>query len=255
MYSYDLFVAASDLSAIVPDLASSACALQTRAQFLCHPVFLLVLVSLRHRNEIMANLGSLLFDWGGLSSPLELSISNGPIERSSVSDRFAPHLSLLSSGTESAAASRRMRVSDYHCSLLSLSGQVTPQLRHCQHISESIRWELKKRPQTSVSDQPIVANHFSPNEILIVMAETAEEISKRPKFARNSNGPLEKTLRHGQGARQRQARLFIHGRIFVIGCVAVYFLVGSKLIPVTQAKCRGIVRISTRHSVIVIVLQ
>jgi len=86
-----------------------------------------------------------------------------------------------------------------------------------------------------------IVDPFSADAILIVMAETAEEISKRPKFARNSNGPLsEKTLARSR-ARGRD-KLFIKQALILLVASHV-FSRRLQADPAAQASAGVIVRI------------
>gem|GEM_PF-156534 len=100
----------------------------------------------------------------------------------------------------------------------------------------------------------IVAPISAPNAILIVMAETAEEISKRPEIRKELQRATGEKRSDTVKARGRDKLWFIIQALILIGCVAVYFLVGSKLIPLPQASAGVIVRILRGTALIVVVL-
>jgi len=86
------------------------------------------------------------------------------------------------------------------------------------------------------------------------MAETAEEISKRPEIRKELQRATGEKRSGTVKARGRDKLWFIIQALILIGCVAVYFLVGSKLVPLPQASTGVIVRILRGTALIVIVL-
>jgi len=71
---------------------------------------------------------------------------------------------------------------------------------------------------------------------------------KDPKFARNSNGATGEKRSDPVKARGRDKVWFIIQALILIGCVAVYFLVGFQAGPAAPGKCRCRRANSTRHS-------
>jgi small-conductance mechanosensitive channel len=87
-----------------------------------------------------------------------------------------------------------------------------------------------------------------------MMAETAEEISRRPEIRKE----LERTTGEKRPdkikARGRDKFWFIVHALVFAGCIAAYFLVGSKLIPIPQSILGVVGRILRGAALIVIVL-
>ena len=86
------------------------------------------------------------------------------------------------------------------------------------------------------------------------MAETAEEISKRPEIRKELQRATGEKRPETVRARGRDKVWFIIQAVALLGCVAVYFLVGSKLIPLPQASAGVVVRIVRGIALIVILL-
>ena len=86
------------------------------------------------------------------------------------------------------------------------------------------------------------------------MAETAEEISKRPEIRKELQRATGEKRPETVRARGRDKVWFIIQAVALLGCVAVYFLVGSKLIPLPQASAGVVVRIVRGVALIVILL-
>src|SRR6266550_5057457 len=86
------------------------------------------------------------------------------------------------------------------------------------------------------------------------MAETAEEISQRPEIRKELQRATGEKRPETVRARGRDKFWFIIQAVAVLGCVAVYFLVGSKLVPPPQASAGVVVRILRGTALIVIVL-
>src|SRR6266496_109680 len=110
MYSYDLSIAALAISAIVPDPSlQRECICKSPRRFFGHACFL-ASSFLASASEIKSRrmAGGLLFCRGGLSSQRLICRSmNGPIARSSVSDRFCATTSVTSSGHKNALRAAR----------------------------------------------------------------------------------------------------------------------------------------------------
>ena len=86
------------------------------------------------------------------------------------------------------------------------------------------------------------------------MAETAEEISKRPEIRKELQRATGEKRSDTVKARGRDKLWFIIHALILIGCVAVYFLVGFKLVPLPQASADVVARILRGTALIVIVL-
>jgi len=86
------------------------------------------------------------------------------------------------------------------------------------------------------------------------MAETAEEISQRPEIRKELQRATGEKRAETVKAGGRDKFWFIIQALIFLGCVAVYFLVGSKVIPLPQANARVVVRILRGTALIVILL-
>src|SRR4029077_6419689 len=87
-----------------------------------------------------------------------------------------------------------------------------------------------------------------------MMAETAEEISRKPEIRKELQRTTGEKRSEKIKARGRDKVWFMIQAVLFAGCVAVYFLVGSKLIPLPQASAGIVERILPRRALIVIVL-
>jgi small-conductance mechanosensitive channel len=86
------------------------------------------------------------------------------------------------------------------------------------------------------------------------MAETAEEISQRPEIRKELQRATGEKRRETVRARGRDKVWFIIHAVALLGCVAVYLLIGSKLIPLPQASAGVVVRIVRGTALIVMLL-
>jgi small-conductance mechanosensitive channel len=86
------------------------------------------------------------------------------------------------------------------------------------------------------------------------MAETAEEISRKPEIRKELQRATGEKPSDKVRARGRDKVWFIIHAVLLLGCVAVYFLIGSRLIPLPQASAGLIQRILRGTVLIVIVL-
>jgi small-conductance mechanosensitive channel len=86
------------------------------------------------------------------------------------------------------------------------------------------------------------------------MAETAEEISQRPEIRKELQRATGEKRYETVRARGRDKFWFIIHAVVLLGCVAVYFLVGSKLIPMLQPSAGVVVRIVRGTALVVILL-
>jgi small-conductance mechanosensitive channel len=87
-----------------------------------------------------------------------------------------------------------------------------------------------------------------------MMAETAEEISRKPEIRKELQRATGEKRTEKVRARGRDKFWFIIHALLVVGCVAAYFLIGSKLIPLPQASAGLVQRILRGTVLIVIVL-
>ena len=87
-----------------------------------------------------------------------------------------------------------------------------------------------------------------------MMAETAEEISRRPEIRKELQRTTGEKRPDKVKARGRDKFWFIVHALVFAGCIAAYFLVGSKLIPLPQSILGVVVRILRGAVLIVIVL-
>ena len=86
------------------------------------------------------------------------------------------------------------------------------------------------------------------------MAETAEEISRKPEIRKELQRATGEKRTERIKARGRDKFWLIIHAVILLGCVATYFLVGSKLVPLPQASAGVVVRILRGMALIVIVL-
>ena len=93
-----------------------------------------------------------------------------------------------------------------------------------------------------------------PNAILIMMAETAEEISRRPEIRKELQRATGEKGSDRVKARGRDKFWFIVHALVLAGCAAAYFLLGYKLIALPQSTVGVVVRILRATALIVIVL-
>jgi small-conductance mechanosensitive channel len=87
-----------------------------------------------------------------------------------------------------------------------------------------------------------------------MMAETAEEISRKPEIRKELQRATGEKPSDKVRVRGRDKVWFIIHAVLLLGCVAVYFLIGSRLIPLPQASAGLIQRILRGTVLIVIVL-
>lgn len=86
------------------------------------------------------------------------------------------------------------------------------------------------------------------------MAETAEEISQRPEIRKELQRATGEKHPHTVKARGRDKFWFVLQAVVLLGCIAAYFLVGSKLVPLPQASAAIVVRIIRGLALIVVLL-
>jgi small-conductance mechanosensitive channel len=87
-----------------------------------------------------------------------------------------------------------------------------------------------------------------------MMGETTEEISQRPEIRKELQRATGEKRVEGIKARGRDKFWFIMQALVLLGCVAMYFLVGSRLLPLSQAGAGVVVRILRGTALIVVVL-
>ena len=95
---------------------------------------------------------------------------------------------------------------------------------------------------------------FSLNAILIMMPETAEEISQQPEVRKELQRATGEKRRQKVKAQGRDKLWFIAHTLILGACIVLYFLLGSKLIPLPQATVDISERILRGAALIVIVL-
>src|SRR6266404_27317 len=136
-----------------------------------------------------------------------------------------------------------------------LAGQEAPRPEYSRaHLRIDSGWNFRGFPSNPSSHRCLLAPISSPNAILIMMAETAEEISRKPE--------IRKELQRATGEKRsekvkpggRDKIWFVIQALIFAGCVAMYFLVGSQLIPLPQASASVVQRILRGTVLIVIVL-
>lgn len=87
-----------------------------------------------------------------------------------------------------------------------------------------------------------------------MMAETTEEISQRPEIRKELQRTTGEKRTERIKARGKDKVCFITQALVLLGCVAVYLLVGSKLIPLPQASAGIMERILRGTALTVVVL-
>src|SRR5438445_12771856 len=89
---------------------------------------------------------------------------------------------------------------------------------------------------------------------LVLMPETAEEISKKPEVRKE----LERTGERKPGkkvkAKTKDKFWFVTHALLLLGCAVFYYLIGSKLIPLTQGQIDFSHRILRGTALIIIAL-
>jgi len=116
------------------------------------------------------------------------------------------------------------------------------------------RLKLQRLPNNHRLASQLIAPISSSNAILNMMAETAEEISRRPEIRKELQRTTGEKRPDKVKARGRDKFWFIVHALVFAGCIAAYFLVGSKLIPLPQSILGVVVRILRGAVLIVIVL-
>jgi small-conductance mechanosensitive channel len=95
---------------------------------------------------------------------------------------------------------------------------------------------------------------FPPNAILIVMGESAEEISQRPEVRKELQRATGGKRRQKIKARGRDKFWFVVHLLILAACAAAYFLLESKLIPLPQGSIGIVGRVLRGAALVVIVL-
>ncbi len=116
------------------------------------------------------------------------------------------------------------------------------------------RLKLQGLPNNRRLAPQLIAPISSSNAILNMMAETAEEISRRPEIRKELQRTTGEKRPDKVKARGRDKVWFIIHALVLAGCIAAYFLLGSKLIPLAQPTVGLIGRILRGAALIVIVL-
>jgi len=86
------------------------------------------------------------------------------------------------------------------------------------------------------------------------MPETAEEISRRPEIRKELQRTTGEKRTERIKARGKDKFWFIIQALLLVGCIMVYFLVGSRLFPLPQAGAGVVMRILRGTALIVILL-
>jgi small-conductance mechanosensitive channel len=87
-----------------------------------------------------------------------------------------------------------------------------------------------------------------------MMPETAEEISRRPEVRKELQRTSGEKRTERIKARGKDKFWFIMQALLLLGCIVVYFLAGSRLIPLPQASAGVVMRILRGTALIVILL-
>src|SRR6266404_2519889 len=95
---------------------------------------------------------------------------------------------------------------------------------------------------------------FSSNAILIVMPETAEEISQQPEVRKELQRATGEKRHEKVKAHGRDKLWFVTHALILAGCAVLYLLLGSKLIPLPHPTIDIAGRVLRGASLIVIVL-
>ena len=116
------------------------------------------------------------------------------------------------------------------------------------------QFEFQGLQGTDGSNYTLVAPICSPNAILIMMAETAEEISRKPEIRKELQRATGEKRSEGVKARGRDKLWFLVHALVLAGCVAAYVILGWKLIALPQSTLGVVWRILRGTALIVIVL-
>src|SRR6266700_1311706 len=104
------------------------------------------------------------------------------------------------------------------------------------------------------SSSASIARVFSSNAISIMMPETAEEISEKPEVRKELQRATGEKARQKVKARGRDKFWFVTHALILAGCAVLYFLFGSKLIPLPQPTVDVARRILRGMALVVVVL-
>jgi len=99
-----------------------------------------------------------------------------------------------------------------------------------------------------------VARIFSSNAILIVMPETAEEISQQPEVRKELQRATGEKRHEKVKAHGRDKLWFVTHALILAGCAVFYLLLGSKLIPLPRPTIDIAGRVLRGAALIVVVL-
>jgi len=112
------------------------------------------------------------------------------------------------------------------------------------------------RPQKGAASSPPtrLRAFFSSNAILIVMPETAEEISQQPEVRKELQRATGEKRHEKVKAHGRDKLWFVTHALIVAGCAVLYLLLGSKLIPLPHSTIDIAGRVLRCAALIVIVL-
>src|SRR6266516_1974249 len=180
----------------------------------------------------------------------------GPTARSSVNDRFCATTSATSSGHRKALrAARRNARERMPLSRSAFRASSSAISVFDGTFENRFRLELQGASQTTAGWQhSLVAPNSSPNAILVMMAETVEEISRKPEIRKelqraSGEKRTEKVKAHG-----RDRLWFIIHALVLAGCIAAYVILSWKLIPLPQSALSLFARILRGTALVVIIL-
>src|SRR5437762_10967526 len=127
------------------------------------------------------------------------------------------------------------RAREYHSRTLP-AGQATPQcLCSTAHLRIDPNWNFRGFKGADGWNHTLVAPISLPNAILIMMAETAEEISRKPEIRKELQRATGEKRSEKVKARGTDKFWFVVHALVLAGCVAAYFLLGFKLVPLPQS--------------------
>jgi len=181
---------------------------------------------------------------------------NGPMPRNSVSDRFCATTSTTFSGQRKALREALRKARDNvpaSCCAWRASSSATSVFESTleNRFCPQIKW-AESGAQLRVT--ALLHAFFSLNAILIMMPETAEEISQQPEVRKELQRATGEKRRQKVKAQGRDKLWFIAHTLILGACIVLYFLLGSKLIPLPQATVDISERILRGAALIVIVL-
>src|SRR5438094_1882724 len=116
------------------------------------------------------------------------------------------------------------------------------------------RLKLQRLPNNHRLAPQLIAPISSSNAILNMMAETAEEISRRPEIRKELQRTTGEKRPEKVKARGRDKFWFLIHALILAGCAVAYWFFTFKLIPLPESTLRFLGRILRGTALIVIVL-